>query len=238
LCFGLALSMSDAHILWTVWLGMPGTLYLRALKFLVGPLVFCSVVVGFSALSQLGVSSSTIGPKCAMLYLVTSIAGSIEGLVATYTLKPAWGEIASTPVTVEPAHAAFDARPMITLTNEAFVPAYYNASTAASVSLRFARADASQRVSVLHFWYERAVTFELPAALGPDGPLPGHVDDLQVWTADDALAFGARDGSLRIDSGKAPHPFSSALENLLYSLVPDNIVSTFYGGSGALDSIA
>ena len=75
-----------------------------------------------------------------MVYLVTSIAGSIEGLVATYTLKPAWGEIASTPVTVEPAHAAFDARPMITLTNEAFVPAYYNASTAASVSLRFARA--------------------------------------------------------------------------------------------------
>ena len=109
LSVGLALSLTDAHELWAVWLGMPGTLYLRALKLLVGPLVFCSVIVGFSALSELGVSSSSIGPRCALLYLATSVAGSLEGLLATYMLKPAWGDIAVTEVTVEPATATFDA---------------------------------------------------------------------------------------------------------------------------------
>ena len=101
--WGLSLSMTGAHPLWITWLGMPGTLYLRALRLLVGPLVFCSVIIGFSALSQLGVSSTGVGPKCALLYLGTSVVGSLEGLAVTYMLMPAWGDQPSNRVTVRVA---------------------------------------------------------------------------------------------------------------------------------------
>jgi hypothetical protein len=185
---GILLSATSADPLWATWLGMPGTLYLRALKLLVAPLVFCSVILGFSALSDLGVSSSTIGPFTVALYIATSIAGALEGIAITYALKPAWGTSEPNRVSVQPATAVFDARPMVTMTNEALHggdPRYYNETSAASVSLLFDRADGAQVVvSDLHYWYQKAVTFQLPGAVGAHGPLTGDVRALRVWDAD------------------------------------------------------
>ena len=89
LCCPLAASL-QAPPEWGIWLGMPGTLYIRALLLMVPVLVFCSVVTGVASLSEIGLSTGKIAARTIGLYLVTTLAGVAEGMIVTYTLKPLW----------------------------------------------------------------------------------------------------------------------------------------------------
>ena len=70
LCIGLALNLSHAAPEWRIWLGMPGSIYLRTLTLLIVPLVFCSVVSGIGSLQGLGVNTAFIG----------GVTGGLSGL--------------------------------------------------------------------------------------------------------------------------------------------------------------
>ncbi|KAL1512395.1 hypothetical protein AB1Y20_005652 [Prymnesium parvum] len=89
-CVGVALNLSAAPPELGVWLGMPGTIYLRLLTLLVAPLVFCSVVQGVASLNDLGVGTERTAVHTAALYVVTTVVAVLEGLAVTYALHPLW----------------------------------------------------------------------------------------------------------------------------------------------------
>ena len=63
------------------WLGFPGTLFLRALKCLVIPLVFCSMVCSTVELSTLGLAG-TVGISTFGMYMVTTILAVFTGIIS------------------------------------------------------------------------------------------------------------------------------------------------------------
>lgn len=62
------------------WIAKPGDLFIRAVKCLVTPLVFCSVIVGMGDMLAIGKASS-IGLRTAILYTLTTIIASAISLV-------------------------------------------------------------------------------------------------------------------------------------------------------------
>jgi Na+/H+-dicarboxylate symporter len=236
---GLILSATEADPLWGIWLGMPGTLYLRGLKLLVVPLVFCSVVTGVASLHELGVSTGKLGSRTVLLYFVTTILGVVEGLAVTYALKPAWNADEKLPevVSVQPSSVMFDSGALITLRNDAYTgtPPYYNEQDAAYATFTFKDAPVSTNISSLVYYYEKAVSFNLPIVVGPAGPYGGNIGGFQVFQSDGSLAFSSLVDAqyLHINDGKDGDDGSEISESfvrLLYSIVPDNIIAIFYGG--------
>jgi len=65
---------------WAFWLGFPGTMFLRALKCLVVPLIFCSMVAGVGDLSRSS-SISAVGKHTMATFLFTTLMAALEGLV-------------------------------------------------------------------------------------------------------------------------------------------------------------
>ena len=63
------------------WLGFPGTLFLRALKCLVIPLVFCSMVCSTVELSTLGLAGA-VGISTFGMYMVTTILAVFTGIIS------------------------------------------------------------------------------------------------------------------------------------------------------------
>ena len=106
---GVGLATAEANQEWTIWLGMPGTLYLRALQCLVGPLVFCSVVLGFAALGDIGAHSSVLMKHVFALYMVTTLCAIGEGLFLVLATKPIWDKFgADKGLSIEPSLIPYD----------------------------------------------------------------------------------------------------------------------------------
>jgi len=64
----------------TTWIALPGDLFIRALKCLVAPLVFCSLVTGMSDMVSVGKASS-IGWRTAVAYTITTVVAAAQGLI-------------------------------------------------------------------------------------------------------------------------------------------------------------
>lgn len=65
---------------WAFWLGFPGSMFLRAIKCLVVPLIFCSMVAGVADLAAHS-KTGNVGKQSIVLYLFTTVCASIEGVV-------------------------------------------------------------------------------------------------------------------------------------------------------------
>ncbi|KAJ0390963.1 hypothetical protein ATCC90586_010981 [Pythium insidiosum] len=62
------------------WIGIPGTLFIRAIKCLVTPLVFCSLIVGMADMLAVG-KAGKIGWRTVALYLFSTVVASTEGMI-------------------------------------------------------------------------------------------------------------------------------------------------------------
>ncbi|RQM31052.1 hypothetical protein B5M09_008657 [Aphanomyces astaci] len=72
------------------WIAVPGSLFIRAIKCLVTPLVFCSLIVGMADMLAVG-KASVIGWRTALLYFTTTVAGSTEGLLWVLLFRSSFG---------------------------------------------------------------------------------------------------------------------------------------------------
>lgn len=192
------------------------------------------MATGIASLADLGISTGTVGWKTVGFYFVTTVIGVVEGLAVTYALMPVWNKDAHTeaPVAVEPESVQFDSYETVQLIhNEAMLSTgYYNATTAAYAVLRFAGAAENTTITSLTYLYEAAVGVPLPAAVGPTGPYAGGVGPIEVYAADDSLAFVAPPGMLTITVPSSDESgISDSFVNLFYSIVPNNIIGVFYG---------
>jgi Na+/H+-dicarboxylate symporter len=69
------------------WVSLPGDLFLRALKCLVVPLVFCSVAVAIGDIVYVG-KVSVVGFQTAKIFLMTSFASTLLGVVVGWFARP------------------------------------------------------------------------------------------------------------------------------------------------------
>lgn len=67
-----------------------GNIFIRLMKMLVVPLVFCSLVVGVSSLSDIN-KIFTVGGRTIILYLITSLIGIFIAFTVSAVLKPGVG---------------------------------------------------------------------------------------------------------------------------------------------------
>ncbi|ETV83440.1 hypothetical protein H257_04167 [Aphanomyces astaci] len=72
------------------WIGVPGSLFIRAVKCLVTPLVFCSLLVGMADMLAVG-KASRIGWRTTLLYLATTMIGAVEGLLWVLIFRSSFG---------------------------------------------------------------------------------------------------------------------------------------------------
>ncbi|ETV69208.1 hypothetical protein H257_15036 [Aphanomyces astaci] len=72
------------------WIGVPGSLFIRAIKCLVTPLVFCSLLVGMADMLAVG-KASVIGWRTALLYITTTIVGACQGLLWVVLFRSSFG---------------------------------------------------------------------------------------------------------------------------------------------------
>ncbi len=77
------------------WIYLPGILFLRALKGLVVPLVFCSLTSGVTELLKIG-RAAVVGRRTACLYLLTTLIASIEGILWVLVFKRWYSSSSST----------------------------------------------------------------------------------------------------------------------------------------------
>ncbi|TMW66988.1 hypothetical protein Poli38472_012104 [Pythium oligandrum] len=84
---GYGLQEADASAEVVSWVGIPGTLFIRAIKCLVAPLVFSSLVVGMSDMLAVG-KASAIGWRTAIAYTLTTILASCQGLMWVVIFRP------------------------------------------------------------------------------------------------------------------------------------------------------
>jgi Na+/H+-dicarboxylate symporter len=68
------------------WLGFPGGLFLRALKALVIPLIFCSIVCSTVEMSTLGLAG-TVGSSTFLCYMATTALAVLTGIVSCTAFK-------------------------------------------------------------------------------------------------------------------------------------------------------
>eukprot|EP00466_Bigelowiella_natans_P002765 jgi/Bigna1/130418/aug1.11_g5126 len=78
--FGIILNSAEASESVVDWVSLPGSLFLRMLKCLVIPMIFCNMVMGVADLSELG-QQGVIGTRTFALYSVTTVLACVEGLV-------------------------------------------------------------------------------------------------------------------------------------------------------------
>jgi len=68
------------------WIGLLGDLFIRSLKCVVLPLVFVNVILSVNDMMNLG-KASAVGYKTIGLYLLTTIAACLLGIIATLVMK-------------------------------------------------------------------------------------------------------------------------------------------------------
>lgn len=89
--FGIILQQAKANDTVISWIALPGDLFIRALKCLVAPLVFCSLITGMADMLKVGKASS-IGWRAAALYTFTTVVAAIEGLIWVVIFRPMFAE--------------------------------------------------------------------------------------------------------------------------------------------------
>merc|ERR1719384_2854420 len=102
---------------WEKIIGFPGTLWVRALKLLVLPLIVLMMVILPSRVDEIGF----IGKRAVPLYLFTSSMAAIQGTIWAWVIKP--GKIASKPKDV--SDVSLSSNDITEL--DAFLNIFYNA---------------------------------------------------------------------------------------------------------------
>eukprot|EP00906_Rhabdomonas_costata_P038690 RCo054705 len=69
-------------------LAFPGDLFIRALKVVIVPMIFCSMVVGVSSMFDMVSSSGAVGKLCAGYFLGTTALASVEGVLLFNIFRP------------------------------------------------------------------------------------------------------------------------------------------------------
>ncbi|MCU0407097.1 MAG: cation:dicarboxylase symporter family transporter, partial [Ignavibacteriaceae bacterium] len=86
-----------AHVGYVIWLGV---IFLRALKMIIVPLVFSSIVSGVTSIGS-GKSLGRLGLKTLTYYILTSLFAILTGLVLVNFMKPGVGADLGFSETVE-----------------------------------------------------------------------------------------------------------------------------------------
>jgi Na+/H+-dicarboxylate symporter len=92
------------------WIGVPGDLFIRAIKCCVLPLVFSSLVVGMADMIAVG-KAGKIGWQTFWLYMITTLMASVEGLIAVLIVRPLFSNKAKTATSTVPELAMQCATP-------------------------------------------------------------------------------------------------------------------------------
>lgn len=69
------------------WIGIPGDLFIRALRCIIPPLVFCTIVAGMGDMYVVG-KAGAIGWRAFFLYTFTTLVATTEGLLAVIIFRP------------------------------------------------------------------------------------------------------------------------------------------------------
>lgn len=88
----------------TSWLGILGTLFINAVKCLVGPLVFCSLVVGMADMLAVG-KAGKFGSRALGMYVITTVLAACEGLVWVVIFRPLFSNQVKAPEDETPKFA-------------------------------------------------------------------------------------------------------------------------------------
>ena len=145
---GIGVNLAGADPTAVVWLGIIGQIYLRCITLLIAPLVFFSVAMGITSLSELGVNTGRIAARTSGLYVLTTIVAVVEGLTITYILSPAWRQShPEVKVSARPNVLQFGVEPLRASLINANYPSgqpseYYNDSVVSHVGLLFKDAPA------------------------------------------------------------------------------------------------
>ncbi|OQR99705.1 dicarboxylate/amino acid:cation (Na or H) symporter (DAACS) family protein [Achlya hypogyna] len=85
---GLGLLLSKLHVSGDVeeWLALPGTLFVRALRCLIVPLVFCTLLVSVAEIVLLN-KASILTWRTAALFYTTSLLSTLQGMAAALVYK-------------------------------------------------------------------------------------------------------------------------------------------------------
>ncbi|XP_052784566.1 excitatory amino acid transporter 1-like isoform X4 [Mya arenaria] len=91
---GFAVRTSGPSATALMWIGLPGQLYLRALRLMIVPLVICSVIVGTASLDAKQNGKITI---VSFIYIfVTNMIGTILGILGWLVFQPGKGGVGLT----------------------------------------------------------------------------------------------------------------------------------------------
>lgn len=82
---------------WADWIAMPGVLFIQALKCLVAPMVFCSVIVCIGELVEAGKAAS-IGRRIITSFAMASIASSCTGTLFAFAMSHLYPSSAVVPI--------------------------------------------------------------------------------------------------------------------------------------------
>uniref|UniRef100_K3WWW4 Amino acid transporter n=1 Tax=Globisporangium ultimum (strain ATCC 200006 / CBS 805.95 / DAOM BR144) TaxID=431595 RepID=K3WWW4_GLOUD len=104
--FGILIQNSDPSDELVTWIATPGNLFIRAIRCLVTPLVFCSLLVGMADMLAIG-KAGRIGWRTALLYLTTTVVATCEGLIWVLIFRPYFGN-KSQPTEETVAEMAFE----------------------------------------------------------------------------------------------------------------------------------
>eukprot|EP00121_Abeoforma_whisleri_P010232 Awhi_evm1s9429 len=232
--FGIMLSFVEPDELVTHWLGMLGSLFIRALTLMVVPLVFCSIILGVAGIVDIGGSVGKLGLRTVGFYTLTTIVAVLEGLAFVQSFKFAWNtgfEEEYIPIYTNPSSAIWDETARVSIINLEHVDEFFTLATAALVSMKFAGESALTNVTSLVYNEARTISFRLPDLLPS-----GSVSDISVFDSNGALNFVVPNGSLSISSGvsdteaiSSGESISNSITNLLTMVVPRNAFGTFVG---------
>jgi Na+/H+-dicarboxylate symporter len=98
LCAGLGIgcgiAMADGRASDEVisWVGLPGVLFLRALRCLVLPLIFVNIVIAVIDMLAIG-NARKIGGATVIIYMATTTIAAIEGTISAYIFKGLYSEL-------------------------------------------------------------------------------------------------------------------------------------------------
>ncbi|KAL3657929.1 hypothetical protein V7S43_017135 [Phytophthora oleae] len=91
---------------WADWIALPGVLFISALKCLVTPMVFCSVIVCIGELVEAGKAAS-IGRRIMLAFAMASITSSIIGTLFAFGMSKLYPSSAVVPIKPTVASLSF-----------------------------------------------------------------------------------------------------------------------------------
>jgi len=91
---GVGVAMSDGRASPELisWIGLPGDLFIRALKCLVLPLIFVNIIIAVIDMLSIG-NAAKIGGTTVVIYMLTTTVAAIEGTLCAYLFKGFFSEM-------------------------------------------------------------------------------------------------------------------------------------------------